>query len=71
VAGVGIDTLGVEVGATTTFDVHRITLGAGLWHAEGLVGLERVPTRGAWVVVAAVPIVGGSGAPARVFAVVP
>lgn len=71
VAGIGIDTLGVEVGSSATFDAHRITLGAGVWHVEGLVGLDRVPARGAWVVVAAVPVVAGSGAPARVFAVMP
>jgi kynurenine formamidase len=44
---------------------------AGVWHAEGLVGLERVPTRGAWIVVGLLPVVDGSGAPARVFAVLP
>jgi kynurenine formamidase len=71
VAGVGIDTLGVDPGASTAFDAHRVTQAAGVWHAEGLVGLERVPARGAWVVVAVVPVVGGSGAPARVFAILP
>jgi kynurenine formamidase len=44
---------------------------AGVWHAEGLVGLERVPIRGAWIVVGLLPVVDGSGAPARVFAVLP
>jgi kynurenine formamidase len=71
IAGIGIDTMGVEPGASRSFPAHRITLSAGLWHAEGLVGLERVPPRGAWLVVGALPIVDGSGAPARVFAVVP
>jgi kynurenine formamidase len=71
VAGIGIDTLGVEPGGATDFGVHRITASAGLWHVEGLVGLERVPARGAWLVVAVVPVVGGSGAPARAFAVLP
>jgi kynurenine formamidase len=71
VAGIGIDTLGVEPGSAADFAVHRITTGAGLWHAEGLVGLERVPMRGAWVVVGVLPIAAGSGSPARVFAIVP
>jgi len=71
VAGIGIDTLGVDTGGSPTFPVHRITMPAGIWHAEGLVGLDRVPARGAWLVVGAIPIVAGSGAPARVFAIVP
>ena len=71
VVGIGIDTLGVDPGDAVTFPAHRITMPAGLWHAEGLVGLERIPLRGAWLVVGALPIVDGSGAPARVFAVLP
>lgn len=71
VVGIGIDTLGVDPGESASFSAHRITMPAGLWHAEGLVGLERVPVRGAWLVVAVIPIVDGSGAPARVFAVLP
>jgi len=71
VAGIGIDTLGVDPGGSLRFDAHLITLPAGLWHAEGLIGLGRVPHRGAWLVVGALPVVAGSGAPARVFAVVP
>ena len=71
VAGIGIDTLSVDRGADVGTPVHRITLPAGLWHLEGLVGLERLPPRGAWVVVGVVPVVDGSGAPARVIALVP
>jgi kynurenine formamidase len=71
IAGVGIDTLGVDPARATGFAAHRVTLPAGVWHLEGLVGLERVPARGAWLVAAALPIVDGSGAPARVFAILP
>jgi kynurenine formamidase len=69
--GIGIDTLGVDPGHASSFPAHGVTLPAGLWHVEGLVGLERVPVRGAWLVVAALPIVDGSGAPARVIAILP
>jgi kynurenine formamidase len=69
--GVGIDTLGIDQGHVDGFPAHGVTLPAGLWHLEGLTGLERVPARGAWLVAAALPIVAGSGAPARVFAVLP
>jgi kynurenine formamidase len=71
VAGIGIDTLGVDPGYADDFPAHRTTLPAGLWHLEGLVGLEGVPARGAWLVAAAIPLVDGSGAPARVFAILP
>jgi kynurenine formamidase len=71
VAGIGIDTLGIDPGRSTLYDAHHVTLPAGVWHVEGLVGLERLPARGAWIVVAPIPLVGGSGAPARVFALLP
>jgi kynurenine formamidase len=71
IAGIGIDTLGVDPGYATGFAAHRVTLPAGIWQLEGLVGLERVPVRGAWLVAAPLPIVDGSGAPARVFAILP
>jgi kynurenine formamidase len=71
VAGIGIDTLSVDAGHASTFPTHHITLPAGLWHLEGLTRLERVPARGAWLVAAAIPIVDGSGAPARAFAILP
>jgi kynurenine formamidase len=70
-AGIGIDTLGVDPGRAEGFPAHRVTLPAGLWHLECLVRLERVPARGAWLVAAALPLVDGSGAPARVLAILP
>lgn len=71
VVGLGIDTLSVDPGDSTDYPVHRTTLPAGLWQLEGLVGLERVPPRGAWLVAAPLRLVDGSGTPARVFAIVP
>lgn len=71
VVGIGIDTLGIDPGHLIACPAHHITLGAGMWHLEGLVGLERVPARGAWLFVGVVSLTGGSGAPARVVAIVP
>jgi kynurenine formamidase len=70
VAGLGIDTLGVDPGSSTTFDVHHTTLPAGLWHLEGLVNLGALPPRGALLFVGALRLVDGSGTPARVLALV-
>ena len=51
--------------------MHRHeTLVHGAWNLEGLVSLDQVPPVGAWLVVGALPLVGGSGTPARVFALI-
>ena len=72
VAGLGIDTLGIDSGAATDFPVHRrISHPRGVWHVEGLTNLGRLPPLGAWVVVGALKLVGGSGSPSRVLALVP
>ena len=71
VVGIGIDTLGIDPGSASDCPVHQLTLDAGLWHLEGLVNLNRVPARGALLFVGVMKIEGGSGAPARVMALVP
>lgn len=71
VVGVGIDTLGVDPGYADDYPFHRVSLPAGLWHLEGLVGLDQLPPSGAWIVVGVLPLERGSGAPARVLALVP
>lgn len=71
VAGIGIDTLGIDPGNEDEFPVHQITLPAGLWQLEGLVRLDELPPTGAWIVVGAMRLVEGSGGPARVIALVP
>ena len=71
VAGIGIDTLGIDPGCEPDCPVHHITLPAGLWHLEGLLQLDELPPTGAWIVVGAARIQDASGAPARVIALVP
>jgi len=71
IAGVGVDTLSVDPGRSIDLPAHRVGLAAGLWHLEGLVGLHRLPAFGSWIVVGVMPIVDGSGAPARVLSLVP
>jgi kynurenine formamidase len=69
--GLGVDTMSIDAMDADGFPAHRVTQPAGLWHLEGLVGVERVPARGAWLVAAPLPLVGGSGSPVRVFAILP
>jgi kynurenine formamidase len=70
IAGIGIDTVSVDPGAADSQPVHHTTLPAGLWHLEGLVNLDHLPARGATLVIGVLPLAGGSGAPARVLALV-
>lgn len=70
VAGVGIDTLSIDFGASTSFAAHKTLHADGAFHIENVANLDHVPPRGATIVVAPLPIRDGSGAPCRVFALV-
>jgi kynurenine formamidase len=70
--GLGIDTLGIDPGNKADFPVHsQVSHPKGLWHLENLQNLKQLPATGAWIVVGVLPLVGGSGSPARVIALVP
>jgi kynurenine formamidase len=68
IAGIGVDTLSLDPGRSQTFDAHVTVLGADRYGIENLANLDRVPERGATVIVGLVPWEQGSGGPARVFA---
>ena len=70
-AGIGIDTLSVDRGCDDAYPVHLTTLPAGLWHLEGLVGIDALPAVGATLVVGVPRVVDASGFPARVLALLP
>ena len=70
VVGLGIDTMSVEKGATTTYPVHLFTSSRNIYHLENLANLATVPPTGAIVVVAPIKLEKGSGGPARVLALV-
>jgi kynurenine formamidase len=70
VVGLGIDTMSVDKGATTTYPVHYFTSAAGVYHLENVANLALVPPAGATIVVAPIKLENGSGGPARVLALV-
>jgi kynurenine formamidase len=74
-AGVGVETVGIDAGAAACFDppfpAHHYLLGAGKYGLSQLASLDRLPITGALLVVAPLRLVGGTGSPARVFAFVP
>ncbi|HEX6447566.1 MAG TPA: cyclase family protein [Streptosporangiales bacterium] len=72
--GVGVETVGTDAGAAHSFDppfpCHSFLLGAGKYGLTQLQNVGRLPTTGTVLVVAPLPIVGGSGSPARVLALI-
>ncbi len=71
VAAAGIDTPSLDVGASKTFDVHKILLGQNRYGIENLTNLEKLPPTGMTVIVGLLPIAEGTEAQARVMAMVP
>jgi kynurenine formamidase len=74
VLGVGVETVGTDAGAAHSFDppfpCHSFLLGAGKYGLTQLQNLARLPSTGAVVIAGPLPIVNGSGSPARVLALV-
>ncbi len=69
VAGLGVDTLSLDCGASKDFAVHKLWLGAGKWGLECVANLAQLPPAGATVFVGAPKVSGASGGPTRVLAV--
>jgi kynurenine formamidase len=69
VAGIGVDTLSLDHGPSTTFAVHYTWLSTAKWGLENLANLEAIPPSGATLFVGAPRIASGSGGPSRVLAV--
>jgi kynurenine formamidase len=68
IRAIGVDTLSLDFGASTTFAVHSRLLGADRYGIENLANLGRVPPRGAEAIVGVIPWEEGSGGPCRVLA---
>jgi kynurenine formamidase len=67
-AAIGVDTMSLDHGPSTTFAVHTKWLGDDNYGLENLANLRRLPPRGAVATVGVIPWQDGSGGPARVFA---
>jgi kynurenine formamidase len=74
VIGIGVETVGTDAGAAHSFDppfpCHSALLGAGKYGLTQLQNLAALPPAGAVIFAGPLPIVGGSGSPARVLALV-
>ena len=69
IAGIGVDTLSLDHGPSTTFATHFTLLGTNRWGLENLANLEAIPPSGATIFVGAPKLAAGSGGPSRVMAV--
>ena len=68
IRSLGVDTLSIDPGNSTTFDTHLTLTGADRYGLENLANLDRIPRRGATIVVGLIPYEEGSGGQARVLA---
>lgn len=74
IIGIGVETVGTDAGGAVAFEppfpCHAFFLGNGKYGLTQLQNVARLPARGALVIAAPLPIVEGSGSPARVLALV-
>jgi len=74
IIGLGVETVGTDAGGAHSFDppfpCHSFFLGADKYGLTQLQNLARLPVRGSVVIASPLPIVGGSGSPTRVLALV-
>ncbi|MEM9577375.1 MAG: cyclase family protein [Pseudomonadota bacterium] len=69
-SSIAVDTLSLDHGASQDFATHYAWLPAGRYGIECLANLENVPAAGATLVVGAPKHGGGTGGPARIFAMI-
>lgn len=74
IVGIGVETVGTDAGQAFLFDpafpCHSYMLGAGKYGLTQLQNVALLPPTGAIIIATPLPIVGGSGSPARVIALV-
>ena len=71
VAALAVDTASIDHGPSQDFIVHQIVHGADTPAFENLANVDRLPPAGATIVALPLKVEGGSGAPARVIAILP
>jgi kynurenine formamidase len=71
VKAVGIDTPSIDHGPSRDFPAHQILGAANVPIFENVASMERLPVKGATIFALPMKIAGGSGAPLRIFAILP
>ncbi|NIM57691.1 MAG: cyclase family protein [Candidatus Aminicenantes bacterium] len=70
ITGIAIDTPSIDYGKSKEFRAHQALCGADKLALENIANLDKLPTFGATLYVIPMPIRQGTGAPARVFAII-
>jgi len=71
VGAVGIDTASIDYGASRDFIVHQVFGRANVPVFENVAALDKLPAKGATIFAVPMKIQGGTGAPLRIFALLP
>jgi kynurenine formamidase len=75
ITGFAVETVGIDAGQAggmePPFPAHHFLLGANKFGLTQLQNVDKLPATGAVIVASPLPIVGGTGSPARVLAFVP
>ena len=71
IRGIALDTPSIDYGKSQDFWVHRVICGADKLALENIAHLDKLPATGATLYVIPMSIKGATGAPARVFAIIP
>ena len=73
--GFGVETIGTDAGQAhlmnPMYPAHTLMHGAGRWGLQCLCNLDQLPPTGAMIIAPPLKILGGSGSPLRVLALVP
>lgn len=70
ITGIAVDTLSLDAGKATSFDVHVTILGAGKFGLENVANLGQLPASGAHLIVGNLKIKHASGGPVRLLAAI-
>ncbi len=71
ITGIAIDTPSIDYGKSEDFPAHRVLCGADKLAIENIANLDKLPCTGATLYAVPMNIENGTGAPARVFAILP
>lgn len=71
IKGIGLDTPSIDHGKSKDFIVHQICFAADKLAIENIANLDKLPAKGAMLYAIPMLIKDGTGAPARVFALLP
>ncbi|TVP67925.1 MAG: cyclase family protein, partial [Nodularia sp. (in: Bacteria)] len=71
IAGLGIDTHGVDPGKDSSFSINRLVLAQQRIILENLTNLQQLPAKGSTLMIGVLRLRDGSGSPVGVLALVP